>query len=142
MKHLRLIALLTAFTIAAPRVAEAKIFEVWGSGLIGAAFGNGRTSRDFFSWAGGGAAGFEVGAKVLFISAFVDYLRFFGGDAGANLVSFNLGGDGAIGFGGIELVLRGAGTFYVGTLDNDAETIFEESAAFISRVTAPASDVR
>ncbi len=33
-------------------------------------------------------------------------------------------------------------SYHVATLDNDAELIFEESAAFIARVTAQASDVR
>ena len=33
-------------------------------------------------------------------------------------------------------------SYHVATLDNDAETIFEESAAFIARVTAGAPDVR
>ncbi|MBF4767269.1 alpha/beta fold hydrolase [Nocardioides agariphilus] len=33
-------------------------------------------------------------------------------------------------------------SYHVATLDNDAETIFEESAAFVARVTAPAADVR
>ena len=61
--------------------------------MIGAAFGDGKTDRDFFKWASGGATGFEIGAQVLFISAFFDYLRFFGGETGANLMGFNLGGD-------------------------------------------------
>ena len=33
-------------------------------------------------------------------------------------------------------------SYHVATLDNDAPLIFEESAAFVARVTAPPSDVR
>lgn len=109
---------LGACLFGAPRLAEAKLVEIWGSGLIGGATGNGKTNRDFYNWAGGGAAGVEVGARVLFIGAYVDYLRFFGGDTGANLVGFNLGGDGEIGLmGKLSLVFRLAGAFYLGSLD-------------------------
>ena len=106
-----------ALSLAAP--AQAKLIEVWGSGLAGAMQGNGETRRDFFYFAKGGAAGIEVGVKVLFIGAYIDYLRFFGGEAGANLVSFNLGGDWSIGLSkSWSLVIRAAGSFYLGTLDN------------------------
>lgn len=111
-------ALLLALVLAS-RPAQAKLFEVWGQGQIGTALGNGETHRDFFKWAQGGAAGVEAGVKLLFISVYIDYLRFFGGDTGANLVSFNLGGDGDIGLGGgLKLVLRLSGGYYLGTLDN------------------------
>ncbi|MCC6749508.1 MAG: hypothetical protein IT371_17720 [Deltaproteobacteria bacterium] len=128
MKRL-LLAALTALMITsvAPR-AEAKIFEVWGSGLLGTSFGNGKTGKDFFSWVGGGAAGAEVGVKLLFLGAYIDYLRFFGGDAGANLVSFNLGGDGTVNFGPLALVFRLAGAFYIGTLPDDV-TILRDGVA-------------
>lgn len=120
MRKALLAAPIALILVAQPRPAEAKIFEIWGSALAGGAYGNGKTNKDFFNWAGGGAAGVEVGAKVLFISAYVDYLRFFGGDTGANLIGFNLGGDGTVGLvGGLGLVLRLAGTFYIGTLDDD-----------------------
>jgi hypothetical protein len=95
LKKLTIAAVLAAAVLTSGiRPAEAKLVEVWASGLVGAAYGNGKTDRDFFNWAGGGAGGVEVGARILFFSAYIDYLRFFGGDAGANLASFNLGGDG------------------------------------------------
>jgi hypothetical protein len=60
-----------------------------------------------------------VGVRFLFLSAYIDYLRFFGGDAGANLISFNFGGDSAISLTkSWKLVLRLSGTFYYGTLDS------------------------
>lgn len=100
--------------------SEAKIFNIWGSALAGGVLGNGNASsdRDFFNWASGGGVGFEVGAHILFISAYVDYVRFMGGDAGANLFTFNLGGDPEFSLSGnLKLVIRLAGTFYYGTLD-------------------------
>ncbi|MCK5797744.1 MAG: hypothetical protein KAI47_11200, partial [Deltaproteobacteria bacterium] len=86
---------LVVMLIAAPRPAEAKIFEVWGTAMGGGIFGDGSATsdRDFFKWAGGGGAGVEVGVRFLFLGAWIDYIRFFGGDAGANLMSINLGGD-------------------------------------------------
>ena len=105
------------------RPAEAKIVELYGNLLAGGVTGNGKTDRDFFNWAGGGAAGFEVGAKIVFVGAYVEYLRFFGGDTGANLLSFNLGGDGEIGLGkSWALVLRLAGAYYLGSLDNETRS--------------------
>jgi hypothetical protein len=119
LKKLTIAAVLAAAVLTSGiRPAEAKLVEVWASGLVGAAYGNGKTDRDFFNWAGGGAGGVEVGARILFFSAYIDYLRFFGGDAGANLASFNLGGDGDIGLTEhLKLVFRLAGTFYLGSLD-------------------------
>lgn len=105
------------------RPAQAKLVEIWGSGLVGGATGSGRTGRDFYKWAGGGAAGFEVGARLLFIAAYLDYLRFFGGTTGANLVGLNLGSEGSITLSGkLALVLRGAGTFYLGSLNGATHT--------------------
>jgi hypothetical protein len=103
---------------SAPR-AEAKLFEVWGSGLIGGGWGTGNTHKDFYKYASGGAGGVEAGIKILFIGVFVDYLRWFGGNAGANLLSFNLGGDYTLDFGKLSLVFRLAGAYYYGTLPND-----------------------
>ena len=101
--------------------SEAKLVEIWGSGLTGYGWGQGNGDNDFYRWVRGGAVGFEVGAKVLFIGAFVDYLRWFGGEAGANLITFNLGGDWEIGLtDSFSLVIRGAGGYYHGTLPSDA----------------------
>jgi hypothetical protein len=107
--------------VCSSSAAEAKLLEVWGSGLIGGGWGQGSTDKDFYRWVRGGAGGFEVGAKILFIGAFVDYLRWFGGDAGANLITFNLGGDGTIDLTKrLSLVIRIAGGYYLGTLPGDA----------------------
>ncbi|MFH1131213.1 MAG: hypothetical protein V1754_07750, partial [Pseudomonadota bacterium] len=115
--------------LTASSEANAEIFEVWVSGLAGGAFGNGSTSRDFYSFAGGGAFGAEAGIKIIFIGAYVEYWRFIGGDAGANLVTFNLGGDGSIKLvGGLHLVIRAAGGFYLGSLDS---TVREEGGTKI-----------
>lgn len=121
MKKLIFAVPLALVLLSAPRPAEAKVFEVWGSAIAGGVFGNGNaeSERDFFNWASGGGAGFEVGARFLFFGAWIDYVRFFGGDAGANLFTFNLGGDTTIGLsGGLKLVLRLAGSFYYGTIDD------------------------
>jgi len=121
MRQRALSALVAAFLLCSPMLAEAKILEIWGSGLAGYGWGQGNTDKDFYRWARGGAAGVEVGAKVLFISGFIDYLRWFGGDAGANMLSFNLGGDGSIGLTEhLSLVLRLAGAYYYCTLPSDA----------------------
>jgi len=121
MKRTLLAVLATLVVTTSATKAEAKIVEIWGAGLIGYAYGEGSTDKDFFRFARGGAGGFEVGAKLLFFSAFIDYLRFFGGTAGANLLGINLGGDGDINLAGsVSLILRAAGTFYVGTLPSDA----------------------
>jgi hypothetical protein len=120
-RSLVLLPLIALFVCTAPRQADAKIIEIWGSGIVGGAFGNGNadSERDFFNWASGGAGGIEVGVRFLFLSAYIDYLRFFGGDAGANLISFNFGGDSAISLTkSWKLVLRLSGTFYYGTLDS------------------------
>jgi hypothetical protein len=117
-KSLIVATALGALLISTPK-AEAKIFEVWAQGLVGGAFGAGSTDRDFYKWAGGGVVGAEAGVKILFIGLYVDYLRFFGGETGANLIGFNLGGDGTIELTeGLDLVLRAAGTFYIGSVDN------------------------
>jgi hypothetical protein len=122
MKKRLLVALLSGFILCASAApAEAKFFEVWGSGLVGGGWGKGNGATDFYRWASGGAGGFEVGAKILFISAFVDYLRWFGGDAGANMLSFNLGGDYALELGKtFALVFRLAFGYYHCTLPTDA----------------------
>lgn len=119
--------------LVASRPADAKIFEVWGSGIAGAVLGNGNAAsdRDFFNWASGGGAGVEIGARFLFLGAFIDYVRFFGGDAGANLFTFNLGSDTEVGLsGGLKLVLRLAGSFYYGTLDST--TVGGETSAAVN----------
>lgn len=121
MRRLIMVFPLAIMLLSTPRTAEAKLFEIWGAGIAGGAFGNGNAAsdRDFYNWAKGGAAGIEIGAKVLFISGYVDYLRFFGGDAGANLFSFNLGGDYAFGLTkNLSIVFRLVGSFYLGTLDD------------------------
>jgi hypothetical protein len=129
MRRLRTLAftlpLLAAITLHSP-AAEAKLVEIWGSGLTGYGWGQGyddatQGDNDFYRWVRGGAFGFEVGAKILFIGAFVDYLRWFGGSAGANLITFNLGGDWTIDLSKRwRLVIRGAGGYYHGTLPSDA----------------------
>lgn len=119
MRRTLVVASSVVCLLSVPAVAQAKLIEIWGSGLGGVVYGNGETDRDFFKWAGGGAAGVEVGAKIAIFGAYIDYLRFFGGDTGANLISFNLGGDGTLGLTkNLSLVLRLAGSFYLGTLDD------------------------
>ncbi|MBW2732294.1 MAG: hypothetical protein JRH20_07850 [Deltaproteobacteria bacterium] len=119
------IPLATMLLVALPSRADAKLFEVWAAGIAGGAFGDGdaTSERDFYNWAKGGAGGIEIGAKVLFISGYIDYLRFFGGDATANLFSFNLGGDYSFGLtDSLSVVFRLVGSFYLGTLDDAART--------------------
>jgi len=117
-----ILAVVVALTLASSaRPAEAKLFEVWGSGLAGYGWGNGNGATDFYRWVRGGAAGFEVGLKLLFIGAYFDYLRYFGGDVGANLMTFNLGGDWNIKLvGGLSLILRAAVGYMQGTLPTNA----------------------
>lgn len=123
MRRVAAVTVLAATLVSTPSAADAKVFEVWGDGMIGGAFGAGNDDRDFFSWASGGATGFEVGARFLFISAYIDYLRFFGGDAGANLLGINLGGDGDIGItDSLSFIFRLAATYYVGSLDSATRT--------------------
>jgi len=111
-------AAIIATLLGTAQPAQAKAIEIWGSGLAGAGYGDGETDKDFFNWAGGAAVGVEVGVKFLFLAGYIDYLRFFGGDTGANLVSINVGSEGSFELGGdLELVLRLVGTFYIGTLD-------------------------
>lgn len=101
--------------------AEAKLFDVWGSVLGGYGYGGGNSDKDFYRWVRGGAVGAEVGVKILFIGVFIDYLRWFGGEEGANLFTFNLGGDWEIGLTKrLGLIIRAAGGYYHGTLPSDA----------------------
>lgn len=116
-----MLALFTAAALTcASAPAEAKLFEIWGAGLVGGGWGNGSkdaagNSRDFYNFVSGGAGGFEVGAKILFIGAFIDYLRWFGGSSGANLLTFNLGGDYALNLGQrFAIVFRLSGGYYLG----------------------------
>lgn len=112
--------LLPVLLLTTSSVAEAKLFEVWGSGLGGYGYGQGDSAKDFYHWASGGAVGVEVGIKILFIGAFVDYLHWFG-DEPAELFTFNLGGDWAIGLTkSLDLVIRAAGGYYHGLLPSDA----------------------
>jgi hypothetical protein len=135
MKKL-ILASVVALTLAgSARPAEAKIFEVWGSGLAGYGWGYGDSSKDFFKWARGGAAGVEVGVKILFIGAYFDYLRYFGGDVGANLMTFNLGGDFDIKLvGGLSLVLRAAVGYMQATLPESQDTSFCDSNGICTRM--------
>jgi hypothetical protein len=124
--HRALRALLPILTVAvlgaSSGTAHAKLVEVWGSGLGGYGWGTGNGDNDFYRWVRGGAGGFEVGVKILFSGAFVDYLRWFGGDAGANMLSFNIGGDWTIDLSKRwRLVIRGAGGYYLGTLPSDVK---------------------
>jgi hypothetical protein len=127
MRRRLLVALLSGFILCASAApAEAKFFEIWGSGLVGGGWGKGNGATDFYRWASGGAGGFEVGAKILFISAFVDYLRWFGGEEGANLITFNLGGDYALELGKtFAIVFRLAFGYYHGTLPTDATIMLD-----------------
>jgi len=105
---------------SAPK-AQAKLLEIWGSGLMGYSMGRGNSYKDFYQWVSGGAVGVEAGVKVIFIGAFIDYLRYFGGASGANLLTFNIGGDSQFDFSpNLSLVLRLAGGYYLGTLPDDA----------------------
>jgi hypothetical protein len=122
MKLKTLAAALVALTLtfAAPRPAEAKLFEIWGSGLIGGGWGKGKTDKDFYQHASGGAAGFEVGLKILFIGVIVDYLHFFGGTSRADIMTFNLGGDWAIKIAKwFHIIIRVQGGYYYGILPDD-----------------------
>ncbi len=121
MKKTLLASLAALMLLCASPRAEAKLFEIWGSGLAGGGWGKGDTDKDFYRFASGGATGVEIGAKFLFISAFIDYLRWFGGTASANMLSFNLGGDSSIGLtDSLSVVLRMAGAYYYCTLPDDA----------------------
>lgn len=125
---LRLLRVLVPVVLLASSVpAEAKLFEVWGSGLAGGGWGDGGDSpKDFYRWARGGAAGVEVGIKILFIGAFVDYLRWFGGEQGADLITFNLGGDFDINLvKNLSLIIRVAGGYYHGLLPSGATIVVD-----------------
>ncbi len=103
--------------------ADGRFFTVWGSGLVGGVTGRGDGGVDFFDWASGGAGGFEIGARILFIGAYVNYLNFFGKDA--SLWSFNMGGDTAWNFNQQwALVFRLAGSVYFGSIgDNETRMV-------------------
>jgi hypothetical protein len=120
LRPLRII--LPVLILASSVPAEAKLFEVWGSGLAGYGTGSGGDSdKDFYRWVSGGAVGAEVGVKILFIGAFIDYLHWFGGERSGELISFNLGGDWTIGLSKrLSLVLRAAFGYYYGILPEDA----------------------
>ncbi len=120
-----LAALLACGLLCAPGPAAAagkasKFFEVWASGLGGGGWGKGDTHKDFFNYVKGGAAGGEVGVQLWFFSVYVDYLRWFGGAAGADMLGLNLGGDVPINLvGNLDLVIRLAGSYYYCTLPDD-----------------------
>jgi len=117
-----MLVLLSVVMLGVSTPAHAKLFEVWGSALTGYGWGTGDGDNDFYRWVRGGAVGAEVGIKVLFIGVFVDYLRWFGGDAGANMITINLGGDWTIDLSKRwRLVIRGAGGYYYGTLPDDVK---------------------
>lgn len=122
MKRTIIAATLLISTLLVPTMAQAKFVEIWGSGLAGYGGGTSSSDKDFYKWVKGGAAGVEVGAKILFLGAFIDYLRWFGGTADANLISFNLGSDSTFEIlDGLDIVLRLAGAAYLGTLPDDAK---------------------
>ena len=118
-----LATMLSLGALLKPAQAEAKLFEAWASALTGVANGKGKTDRDFYTWTGGAATGIEVGAKVLFFTAYVDYLRFFQG-TGANLISVNLGADNSFKLPAlpISIVYRFAASGYLGSLGNGTRT--------------------
>jgi hypothetical protein len=121
MKKTLLAALIALAMAGSARPAEAKLIEIWGSGLAGYGWGYGNGDKDFFRWVRGGAAGAEVGVKILFIGAYFDYLRYFGGNAGANLMTFNFGGDWDIKIsGGLSFIIRAAVGYIQATLPDDA----------------------
>jgi hypothetical protein len=110
--------------LSSNRGAEAKLIEIWGAGLLGGGYGTGNGDNDFYRWVRGGATGFELGAKVVFISGFIDYLRWFGGEEGANLLTFNLGGDWDVPVSeSFAVIVRLAGGYYLGTLPENSSTV-------------------
>ncbi len=103
--------------------ADSGLLTVWAAPKLGGALG-GNNDLDFYRWAGGGTAGIEAGVRILFIGAYFEYLRFFGGDVGANLMSINLGGDNEFRFTkNWSLVLRLASSFYFGSLDQGEKLV-------------------
>lgn len=104
-------------------LAEGKIIGMWASGTLGGAIGRGDHSSDMYEWASGGAAGAEIGMHILFLGAYFEYVRMFGGDAGANMMSLNFGGDNEFKFGEkFGLVLRLAGSWYFGNMNSETRT--------------------
>lgn len=103
-----------------------RLLEIWASGGIGGVVGRGERGVDLYQWASGGAAGFEAGIRVLFIAAYLEYLRAFGGEAGANLWSINIGGDSPIPLSEHwALNIRLAGAYYFGNVDNNRNQVVE-----------------
>ena len=125
MRFTFLAILLVLSGVSYPEKAAADdLFEFWGAGKLGGALGNGDSGSDFYDWASGGAVGFEAGARIWILGAYVEYLRFFGGDVGADLWSINLGGDNEFRFGeSWGLVLRLAGSYYFGSLEEGTRVI-------------------
>lgn len=122
-RGLGIVALLTGVLLASAQPARADFLELWAAPAVGVAYGGGAEGVDFFDWAEGGAAGFEVGLRVLFLSAYFEYLRFFGGDVGANLLSINLGGDSEFRLSqSLGIVVRLAGSYYFGSLDSGSRS--------------------
>jgi len=121
-----LLVLLPVVILAASAPAHGKLVEVWGRGQMGYGWGTGNGDNDFYRWVRGGAFGAEVGVKILFIGVFIDYLRWFGGDAGSNMLTFNLGGDWTIDLSKRwRLVIRGSGGYYFGTLPDSVKMTVE-----------------
>lgn len=122
--HAVSLALTLALAVPSAAQAQGRVLGLWAAALAGGGTGRGETGRDFYEWAGGGAVGFEAGLRVLFLSAYLEYLRYFGGAVGANLWSVNLGGDHELRFGEHwGLVLRLAGSYYFGSLDDGQRLI-------------------
>lgn len=123
-----LIAAVTALTLMgiAPR-AEAKLFEVWASGLAGGGYGTSTSNKDFFKHVNGVSVGAELGIKILFIGAYVGYERYLTGTGYGDFVSFNLGGDFTLSLTKrLDLVIRAGGGFYLATLPDTAKYYDED----------------
>lgn len=125
-RHLIALVFSACVLCASPR-AEAKWFEFWGSAIAGYGWGTGTTDKDFYKHVNGAAAGLEVGAKILFIGAFVDYLVWpqdFSTDRLAHLLTFNLGGDWDLSLTEhLSLIIRVAGGFYLGFMPEESVVV-------------------